>query len=178
VAVIVPWGASTTSNSRRRKLAGKAGLTLVFAPEPTVGSLPSILLSTMVPWVLQPNLFCEPVGVQLVGWAKHWAMVPQEAEWNFSAIHLPTENAKMTFALFLLRIGATPSFSSRVLSLAPAAPARVAEVLTHGPGAVRPIAPRKNFAVPDPLCGMNALIVAVLPPELPGIWFQWVIEQL
>jgi hypothetical protein len=55
----------------------------------------------------------------------------------------------------------------------------VAEVLTHGPGAkpIPPIALRKNVRSPEPACGMNASIVALLPPELPGIWFHLVTAQ-
>jgi hypothetical protein len=51
-------------------------------------------------------------------------------------------------------------------------------VLTHEPGAVRPSADRKNDRIPEPVCGTNAEIVALLPPELPGIWFHLVTEQL
>jgi len=84
----------------------------------------------------------------------------------------------MTFAVLVFSDGATPSFCWRVLSLAPAAPCWVADVLTHPPGAVRPIAARKTFRMPDPFCGSIAAMVALLPPELPGIWFHAVIEQL
>src|SRR5215469_844519 len=178
LAGIVPWWELTTANRRRLKVAVKPGLITVEPPEPSVGAVPLMLSSTMVPWVLQPNLFCAAVGWQLVGWAKHAAMVPQEAEWNFSTVPVTTENGKMTFALFMFRLGSTPSFSSSVLSLAPAAPWRVADVLTHGPGALRPSAPRKNDRVPEPFCGSIAAMVAWLPPELPGIAFHVLIVQL
>jgi len=39
---------------------------------------------------------------------------------------------------------------------------------------VTPIALRKNERVPDPLCGMNALIGAFLPPT----WCQFVTAQV
>src|SRR5215471_3152452 len=170
----VPCGALATMNSRRVKVAEKPGLIVVPPPVPTVGAVALMLLRFMVPWVLQPNLFCVAVGWQLDGWAKQLAMVPQGAEWNFSEIHLPTENGKMTSALFMFRLGSTPSFSSSVLSLAPAAPWRVADVLTHGPGAVRPIAPRKNDRVPEPFCGSIAAMGALVPPTA----LQLVIVQL
>src|SRR5215471_17303691 len=97
----MPCGALTTMNSRRVKVAVKPGLIVVPPPVPTVGLVPLMLLRFMVPWVLQPNLFCVAVGWQLEGWAKHWAMVPQEAECIFFAIPAPTENGKMTSALFM-----------------------------------------------------------------------------
>src|SRR6516162_7322517 len=137
-----------------------------------------MLRSSMVPWVLQPNLFCVAFGVQLVGWAKQLATVPQEAECHLSAIHLPTENGKMTFALFVFRLGSTPSFSSSVLAPLPAAPCTVDDVLTHEPGAVRPSAPRKNDRVPEPFCGSIAAMVAVLVPGLLGSLFHVVTLQL
>src|SRR5215469_6780519 len=177
LAGIVPWWELTTANRRRLKVAVKPGLITVEPPEPSVGAVPLMLSSTMVPWVLQPNLFCAAVGWQLVGWAKHAAMVPQEAEWNFSAIHLPTENGKMTFALFMFRLGSTPSFSSSVLSPLPAANCLVADVLTHEPGAVRPSAPRKNDRVPEPFCGSIAAILAVLVPGWSGSAFHvWAVQ--
>jgi hypothetical protein len=84
----------------------------------------------------------------------------------------------MTFAVLVFSDGAVPSFCWRVLSPAPAAPWRVADVLTHEPGAVRPSAARKTFRMPEPFCGSIAAMVALLPPELPMIWFHAVIVQL
>lgn len=58
-----------------------------------------------------------------------------------------------------------PSFSSRV----PPGTALVATSLTHLPGVwvdANPIALRKNTLVPDPDCGMNALIAPFRPPTL------------
>ena len=127
---------------------------------------------------MQPNRLSPADGVQWFGEAKHWDTVPHEAEWKCSERYLATVKGKITFAVLVFSDGATPSFCWRVLSPAPAAPWRVADVLTHEPGVVRPIAARKTFRMPEPFCGSIAAMVALLPPELPGIWFHAVIVQV
>src|SRR5215813_1970092 len=153
----------TTSKTVRWKVEGKAELITVLPPVPVVAATPLIFLSTMVPWVLQPNRFWVPLGVQRspVPFGVQVAL-KHVAEWNRSAMYLPMENGKMAFGS--LRTGLTPWFSSRVSFT----------LDTQAPGVATPMAPRKNARVPDWDCGMNAWIGAFLPPT----WLQLVVVQL
>src|SRR5215471_11817135 len=147
----------TTSNTVLMKLAEKWALMTVFVPVPVVGLVPLMLRRTILPWVSQPNLFCVLVGLH-AGLPVQVAF-RQLAEWNFSAMNLPTEYGKITFGP--LSSGLIPSFSSAVL-------------VVHGPGVTTPIALRKNARVPELVCGSCASIGAFLPPT----WFQFVSVQL
>src|SRR5262249_6365269 len=152
----------TTWKTVRWKVEGKAELITVLPPVPVVAATPLIFLSTMVPWVLQPNRFWVPLGVQRSP-APFGVQVALKhvAEWNRSAMYLPMENGKMAFGS--LRTGLTPWFSSRVSFT----------LDTQAPGVATPMAPRKNARVPDWDCGMNAWIGAFLPPT----WLQLVVVQ-
>src|SRR5690349_15071368 len=97
----------------RWKADGKAELITVPVPPPVVGAMPLICFSTIVPWVLQPNRFWCPLGLQAMPLEFGVQVALRHvAEWNFSAMYLPMEKGKI--ALGSLRTGLTPSFSSRV----------------------------------------------------------------
>src|SRR5215469_3849148 len=88
----------TTSKTVRMKLGLKLLLITVLVPVPVVGTVPSMLRSTMLPWVLQPNRFWPDFGVQVTPLAFGVQEVLRHvAEWNFSAMYLATEKGKMTF---------------------------------------------------------------------------------
>src|SRR5262245_23395511 len=151
----------TTTKTVRTNFGENLPLMTVLAPVPVVGLVPLMLRSTRLPWVSQPNLFCP-----VFGW--HAGLPVQDAlthlaEWNFSAMYLPIENGKMTFAALDLKMELTPSFSSGVLLTQP-----------PGPEVPRPMAVRKNALVPELVCGSTALIAPFLPPT----WFQFVTWQL
>src|SRR5262249_28157203 len=124
--------------------------------------MPFTFLRIIVPRVLQPNRFWVPLGVQRSPATGVQPALQPVAEWHLSAMYVAMETGKMGFGS--LRAGLTPWFSSRVSF----------RLDTQARGLATPMAPRKNARVPEPACGMNALIRPFLPPT----WFQLVVVQL